>query len=479
MNIFGLTFLIVAQFLTGRGLVSMFNIKHRPLELFLVSNICGVMVFSVVPLLLQMMFIPITAASVALALGITTVLFFFPPWRRYDFSALRAMKFKWPPIYELFFIILFIGLMIPSLWRCFYYPPNARDILSGAEAMAEYTVREHTMINSIFSVNLESTNNHLKPPYVLNLQIIYKLLVYPFGQVWLSIVILNFLTWLYLLLRNKLHPVIAGLVLLFFIALPDPYGYTYVILYDYSNAIMLFAGYYYLAQYTESGRMGHFFFAVLMFGFATFIRSETILFVGMVCPLLVYLFRKNSVSYGKQLGMIGMFMIIPFAFYYIWMGVFIKHYMPVAFDAQQQMAISADRIPVFFERIKGINNTILFGGQHIGLYGYFIYMFLLVLISDLIFIRSFNTEARIAIYGMIVIYFGMPLLGALVPWVDLGNTTKRGMFKLFPLFVLYLRNSAVLARLSAAIRAFEFPIRTAKVAPVVRQQPVSQKKRKR
>ncbi|MCD6063195.1 MAG: hypothetical protein K0R82_1106, partial [Flavipsychrobacter sp.] len=298
MNVFGLLFLIIAQFLTGRGLLALFNIRHKPLALFLVSNICGVMIFSIIPLVMQLAFIPITTTSVAIAIIAVTGLLFLPQWRKYDFSTLRHLKLKWPPVYEVFFIILFIGLMIPSLWRCYLYPPNARDILSGPEPMAEFTVREHTMINSIFTVNLESTNNHLKPPFVLDLQIIYKLFVYEFGQLWLSVIIVSFLAWLYVLLRDKLHPIIAAIILLFFISMPDPYGYSYVILFDYCNAILLFAGFYYLAQHAGSKQLNQFFFAVLMFGFATFIRSETLLFIAMVCPLLIYLFRKNDVGYG-------------------------------------------------------------------------------------------------------------------------------------------------------------------------------------
>jgi hypothetical protein len=94
-------------------------------------------------------------------------------------------------------------------------------------------------------------------------------------------------------------------------------------------------------------------------------------------------------------------------------------------------------------------------------------------------VRNFSKEARIAIYGVLIVYFGMPLLGALIPWVDFNNTTKRGVFKMFPLFVLYLRNSPVLARMTAAISAFEFPVYEAKTAPVVKQPVFSRKKKKR
>ena len=112
--------------------------------------------------------------------------------------------------------------MIPSVWHCYYYPPQARDVLSGPEALAEYAVREGTLNNSVFTVNLEeSVPNLLKPPFVTGLQIVYKLLVYNFGQVWLSMIAISFLIWVYTLLREKLHAVPAGLVMLFFITIPE------------------------------------------------------------------------------------------------------------------------------------------------------------------------------------------------------------------------------------------------------------------
>src|SRR5690606_37575102 len=146
---------------------------------------------------------------------------------------------------------------IPTLWRSFYYPAYARDVLSGPEALADYAVREGSIINSVFSIDLVSTNNYLKPPFVMDLQIIYKLLVYPFGKIWLIMIAYCFIIWLYTLVKEKLHPVVVGVVMLYFITIPDLYGYIYVLLFDYCNMVFFFAGFYFIAQYAQNNNYRH------------------------------------------------------------------------------------------------------------------------------------------------------------------------------------------------------------------------------
>jgi hypothetical protein len=68
-------------------------------------------------------------------------------------------------------------------------PPTPRDLTSGAEAIAEFAVREGRMINSVFSVDVG--NNAVKPPFITSLQIIYKLAGFPFGKVWLSTIFVS------------------------------------------------------------------------------------------------------------------------------------------------------------------------------------------------------------------------------------------------------------------------------------------------
>jgi hypothetical protein len=49
------------------------------------------------------------------------------------------------------------------------------------------------------------------------------------------------------------------------------------------------------------------------------------------------------------------------------------------------------------------------------------------------------------------VYLGLPFLGYLLPLLDLSNSTKRGLFKLFPLMLLYMGSCGLLTDLSRRI----------------------------
>ena len=79
----------------------------------------------------------------------------------------------------------------------------------------------------------------------------------------------------------------------------------------------------------------------------------------------------------------------------------------------------------------------------------------MLLFAETIFFRKFNRESRILLYGILVVYLGLPLLGYLIPLVDLTNTTKRGLFKMLPLMLLFMSNSNSLQFLSGKISVWE------------------------
>src|SRR5437867_2858496 len=158
-------------------------------------------------------------------------------------------------------------------------------MLTGPETVAEFTVKEHTMINSAIPLCGETSNNHLKPPFITGLQVIYKLFVSPFGKTWMTILFFSFIVFLYRLLNEKLHPVISGCLLLFFIAMKEPFSYSIVMLFDHSNMILFFMASYFFVRHLETGNVRLFYFSALLFGFATFIRSETLVFSSLLLPL--------------------------------------------------------------------------------------------------------------------------------------------------------------------------------------------------
>ena len=143
--------------------------------------------------------------------------------------------------------------------------------------IAAYTVKEKTMINSVFSVNLESTNNQFKPPFITSLQIIYKYAGFPFGQLWLTTVFISLFSFSTRRWFLKCTGLIAGLLIIFFLAIPEMYAYTFMALFDYSNAVFFCLSAYFLFSYLETEQKNELSFAGMMMGFAVYARSETLI----------------------------------------------------------------------------------------------------------------------------------------------------------------------------------------------------------
>ena len=449
MNFPGLIFLLIAHYLCGRSILKLFQV-----QITLVSEIClslmvGVPVLSLVPCLLQLLHIPIILSSVNFGILALTIILCIP--MLLDFKRPRFPRITLPYIYEWPFIIIFLILISVSVWRCFYYPPIARDMLSGPELLAEYTVREMTMINSVFTVDLQTTNNYFKSPFITGLQIIYKLLVSPFGQLWLSIISLSFIAWLYTLLRVRVHPLIAGVLLLSFITAPDIYAYTYLMLYDYSNMVFFFCGFYFLTCYFSGNNIRDFIFSAFLFGIATYIRTETLVLVAMLLPLPAFYYYRKRFPLIKSMLYLALFLLIPAAFYVLCMNVFVHNFIPVSLDLGKELNPHPGDISAFFFRLSDMTTKLIFSFAGIRVYGYFVFFFLLVLFVDLVWLRKFNREAILALYGIAVVYTGLAFLGYLLPLVDLTNTTKRGLFKMLPIMLFYMTNSPTLIFLSDKI----------------------------
>ena len=466
MNIAGFIFLLLVHYACGRGVLKLVGLKTSRLAMLSLSLITGVAVTSVVPCMLQLMHIPINKGSVlggvSVVAGVLAI-----PLLRFEYQE-RPRPFRWPALYEWPYIIVCSLLVALSVWRCYYYPPMARDMLSGPEAIAEFAVREHTLINSFFSTDLSTTNNYLKSPFITGLQIIYKMLVNPFGQQWLSVISVAFLLFLYDALRCRVHPLIAGFLLFLFITIPEVYSYSYIMLYDYSNMVFFFAGLYFLVRSKLNNSTADFNYAVLMLGIATYVRTDTLILVAMLVPML---WAGRTRLWRQHLADTFVFLVWPVVCYVLCMQVFVRLFVPVPFDASSQINPHIAHVRLLWERFAAINSELIFSSAGITVYGYFIFIFLGVLLLDVVWGRKFSREARMMLYGIFAVYFGLAFIGYLLPVADIMNTTKRGMFKLLPAMLLYMAGSEVVGKLSRFIAGHEGKVENADLRLMMKAAP--------
>ncbi|MBL7692637.1 MAG: hypothetical protein JNM41_13685 [Flavipsychrobacter sp.] len=453
MNLTGLLLVTIAQFLSGSGIVRLFRLQIGAIANICLSMIVGIFFISLAPAMLQLAHIPITGSNTAIAVAVITALCSIPlvvMFRKPNFSG-----FALPELYEIPFLLVFLAFFITSAFRCYYFPPTPRDVLAGGELLAEFTIREKTMLNSVFSIDLHTTNNHFKSPYITCLQVVYKLFVSPFGGVWLTAIFVPFTWWLYTILKERVHGLVACTLLLMYFCIPDAFAYSYIILYDYSNMIFYFTGFYFLMQYQTHQRRNDFAFSILLFGIATYIRVETLVLVSLAALMPAYTQFKAKQPI-KDIIVNGLLLMAgPVFFYVLCMNIFIPNFVPVKMDTAAQINHNMSDISVFFTRISAINNDLILSDKGLLVYGYFFYYFIAILLADLVLIRKFNKEARMALYGIAVVYFGLALLGYLLPLFDVMNTTKRGLFKLLPLILMYYANSGIVTRISDFLKARE------------------------
>jgi hypothetical protein len=462
MPIIAYILLFLCYLVTGFGILYLYNLRLNAIYTITLSLLIGLAVASFLPFLLQLLFIPITPLFVFGLLALTAIGVNLPILarvRRDGFASfwrgLPRLSLKLRP-YEIPFCVIIGFLIFLSIWRAYYLPPTSRDVLSGPEAIAEVAVQEHTLINSFFNVDLWSTNNQYKSPFLISLQLIYKMAGFPFGQTWLSIVFVCITLFIYQALRERLHPLLAGMLLLLFILTPEIYAYTFMILYDYSNMVFFFLSLYYLLAWirdgAQTGSHNQFYFAGLLMGIATYIRSETLALLFL--PLILMVQRRGKTPVKRILFSNILFILPSAAGYLLPSDLYIKYYLPGHYDVGSLVSDNLSVQPLF-QRYGDIFTHLMTGTFAVHLWGYFFYMAGVLFLAEAVFIRRFNREARNWLYAILVLYIGLGALGWLLPLMNLNETTKRAMFKMLPLVLFYLANNQLLIRLSQAISRWE------------------------
>jgi len=468
-------FLLLCYLLSGYGLLSLLGMRLKAVYMITLSLLLGVAVASFIPFLLQLFYIVITGPTVFGALLLAALLLNIPSFLQIRKEGGAAFIRRFRPgrlrvqAYELPYWLIIGFLIFVSVWRCYYLPPTSRDALSGPEAIAEYAVREQTIINSFFRIDLWSTNNQFKSPFLISLQIIYKLAGFPFGQVWLSIVFISFVVFLYNALKEKLHPIIAGLLLLLFLMTPEIYAYTFMILYDYSNMVFYFLGLYFLFRALDTPAAPNsspatLAFAGLLLGIATYIRSETLVLVVLLLPLILLAqvrddagrLRVPSAGLLKKIVLADVVFLLPSLLgYYLTTQLYIKYYLPVHYDIGSLVNDHLGDWHPLWQRYSDIVTRLLFGTFAIHLWGYLFYIATVLFLAELVFVRRLNKQARNWLYAILMLYLTLGILGFALPMFNLLETTKRALFKMMPLVLLYLANNELLLRLSRRISRWE------------------------
>src|SRR5579872_363894 len=405
--------LLTVDLISGYGVLTLFGIRLKAAYMITLSLLLGVAIQSVVPFVMQLLFIPLTTLSVFGALLLAGLLLNGPTFRRIRLEGWPAVRGSFKPgrfrllPYELPFMVVFLFLALVSIWRCYYLPPTSRDALSGPEGIAQFALSEHTMINSFFHIDLSTTNNPFKSPFLISLQLIYKMAGFPFGQVWLSIVFVSFTVFLYHAVREKQHPVVAGLLLLLFLMTPEVYAYTFMILYDYSNMVYFFLSVFFLFGYFRNRNVSWFWLSGLLMGIATYIRSETLVLALLFLPVILLVQRRDRMTIKKMALSNLIFYLPSFLLYYLAGPLWLNYYLPVPYHVGDLINRHLTDLGPLFQRYSDILGRLIGSSFGIHLWIYFFFIGGALLVAEVFAPGRFNKDARNWLYAIFVVYLGL------------------------------------------------------------------------
>jgi hypothetical protein len=231
--------------------------------------------------------------------------------------------------------------------------------------------------------------------------------------------------------------------------------------------VFFVGGYYFLTQYVNQNNIRMLLWSSFLFGASVYIRSETLVMVVMIAPLLaLYLFKQRIKVTQIALHTI-LFVSFSLVFNFL-LSFFIRKFIPVPFNLSELISHDIFNVSLFFEKFTKIATDTIFSDKGRDVYAHFFYFFVFILIVDIIWPRKYSKDACYALVGIGVVYLGLALLSFLVPSHTIFNSAKRGLFRLIPLIVLYMAHSGILQVISDYLKKKE----TAAVLPPASTVPV-------
>lgn len=171
-------FVLITQFLSGFGLMTRLRAVTTGYSLLGLSMLAGLGLSSGIPIILQLIYLPIAPipvfAGLAVMAGLSLLLLQGQSaYLRVLFSRKRLTL----RLCELPFLAFWGYLLVISAWKCAWYPNIPFDTIVGPDLVATLAVREQTLISSVFTEHLQTvsvfSNQPFYAPFTALQQIIY------------------------------------------------------------------------------------------------------------------------------------------------------------------------------------------------------------------------------------------------------------------------------------------------------------------
>ena len=452
-------FLLLMQFFSGWGILRHLLPRNDGLlRLTSLSIIMGMVIHSIALFSLELLDLEINLINFA-AGQLLICLLLNIPFRR----SMRALKERFGTFrikFKIYDIVLWTGILLllfVSAWRCYYTPVTPFDSLVGTDLVAKYAFREGTINSSVFNSHLPTvwywSNQPFYAPFAMLMQVIYRLAGFAFGKIWLSILFISFVLFLYDKLKQRLHPIMAAFLILFFISIPEIYAYTFMVQTDLSNALFFFIGLVFFDEYYHSqqaDRWRRLVLSSLFMGFACWARSETILFIPFGSVLILFKEWRNGFHLrGLKRG--SLFLLPSLAFFLLWNVVYMLFYLPITPKVDHNLVLEFNHyFTSFFYVVGAMNTKVIFNMAY---WHYTLPVFILCFFINIIIYRS--SKGFILIAWLLFMYMMFALMIMHLSPANIENTFRRGFFKFLPVMILYIGSTPFLQHLSNKLSTYE------------------------
>lgn len=324
------------------------------------------------------------------------------------------------------------------VWAAWFWPVTPFDAMAGIDLVAREAVNQGTINNRVFTdASLAGflSNQPFYAPFAMLMQVMYRLLGFGYGQVWLGVMAIAASWCFWSVLRQYSHPFVANILWLLLILTPEFLGYTYLLQTDYLNAVYFSLGVMLLVMSVSNATKDQASYkalplaAILLAG-ACWSRTETILLVGIGLAACLVLWQVQSFKKEKLTFMLSTVSLCGLAFF-LWNGYYLQSVLPVRPDtASELVGFSTSR---FVEVTSSTFSNVV---ADAGLWGIAFILFTAMLLVN-VFVKR-NAGNIMLLAWIIAALLGLLIVGTVFSAAIVEQTLRRGMFKLLPLLFLYI-----------------------------------------
>lgn len=447
----GLPFVLLMNVLTGAALLGACGLRTTRTITLLLSMFAGMFVHTLAFFACDLIGVPLTATSMFMS-GIIPALATIPLWKttRAMLAHLQAPSQQSLRLYDLPVIGLSGYIFYMVLWASWYWPVTPFDAMAGIDLVAKYVVKDHTIVNSVFthpSLQGQLSNQPFYAPFTMLMQSIMKFIGFAHNQVWVGIVSVCFSVLVWAILRQIVHPFIAAVLYLLYLLTPEMFGYTYLLQTDYVNAVFMVIGVYLFWQGAEHSNRSNIVASSIFFAAACWSRTESILLVGIGCCVSV-VWLRTMVGKRNALATLSLILALCGAVFALWHGVFFNLYLPVKPSTSDQL-VGFDVVR-FVDVASATWTSVI---SRIDYWGVIAWLFIVVFVVSIVVNRKASSPVLIA--WMAAILIGLWLAGSIFSAAIVEQTLRRGMFKLIPLFTFAIASSQLVTSVSDRLSAWE------------------------